>query len=509
MKTWTGATIDKTSAVHFLRFEFPAAAIAALRAGASLAFGIEDPRLPEFVQVPDAARCRALVRLPALTHAALALDPVARPVAGPVVDGPPWPDADARDFHQRQRGGALPTASGAWRMPTSQGRARSAAECRRFGSEMPRFRHWRDSACRHGCCRAKTIRWVRESDYSPTDLALGWGPMSAPGMAQKLHVSQAGRWYRYGWGGDGPPIPPEQIVMQQRQHAHGAGRHCRRAIARTHRRRRHRPRRWLADPHRRRPGLALAELAQPRRTAAPAPASWSWSARSGACKRTAAVAARCPANASGVVGACARRLGLRGGLPFAHRRQVRAPGACSPAQWRPARGRSRESARTPARTSHRRCRTRRTGIRPLRRIVRAVRSTAASIRAMSLAAAASQCGTPGPPRQFMAAGCARRKNRNASRRRRCGRRRARCGVRRPGRGPTSQRSFTVSQIASESQIISSSDCSAGTRPVGEYAPIRCWNSGVSSGSTPRRRRSRIGASAATAAATRRNSSCRR
>lgn len=52
----------------------------------------------------------------------------------------------------------------------------------------------------------------RESDYSPTDLALGWGPMSAPGMAEKLHVSQGGRWYRYGWGGDGPPLAPGQIV---------------------------------------------------------------------------------------------------------------------------------------------------------------------------------------------------------------------------------------------------------------------------------------------------------
>ena len=47
---------SKTSAVHFVRFEFPAAAIAALRAGAGLAFGIEDPRLPGFVQVPEASR---------------------------------------------------------------------------------------------------------------------------------------------------------------------------------------------------------------------------------------------------------------------------------------------------------------------------------------------------------------------------------------------------------------------------------------------------------------------
>jgi len=50
----------KTSAVHFVRFEFPAEAIAALRAGASLAFGIEDPRLPAFVQVPEAARSALL-----------------------------------------------------------------------------------------------------------------------------------------------------------------------------------------------------------------------------------------------------------------------------------------------------------------------------------------------------------------------------------------------------------------------------------------------------------------
>ena len=47
---------EKTSAVHFVRFEFPPAAIAALRAGASLTFGIEDPRLPEVAQVPGISR---------------------------------------------------------------------------------------------------------------------------------------------------------------------------------------------------------------------------------------------------------------------------------------------------------------------------------------------------------------------------------------------------------------------------------------------------------------------
>lgn len=48
------STGEKTSAVHFLRFEFAAAAIAALRAGAALTVGIEDPRLPAQVTAPDA-----------------------------------------------------------------------------------------------------------------------------------------------------------------------------------------------------------------------------------------------------------------------------------------------------------------------------------------------------------------------------------------------------------------------------------------------------------------------
>ena len=37
---------DKTSAVHFLRFEFASDAIAALKSGAALHFGIDDPRMP-------------------------------------------------------------------------------------------------------------------------------------------------------------------------------------------------------------------------------------------------------------------------------------------------------------------------------------------------------------------------------------------------------------------------------------------------------------------------------
>jgi hypothetical protein len=51
-----------------------------------------------------------------------------------------------------------------------------------------------------------------EAQFSPTDLALGWGPMAAPGLADALHVTQSGRWYRYRWGDAGPPLPARQIL---------------------------------------------------------------------------------------------------------------------------------------------------------------------------------------------------------------------------------------------------------------------------------------------------------
>lgn len=46
----------RTSAVHFLRFEFAAETIAALRAGAGMAIGIDDPRLPERIAVAEGTR---------------------------------------------------------------------------------------------------------------------------------------------------------------------------------------------------------------------------------------------------------------------------------------------------------------------------------------------------------------------------------------------------------------------------------------------------------------------
>ncbi len=51
----------------------------------------------------------------------------------------------------------------------------------------------------------------REAEFSPTDLALGWGRMGDDAVLERLNIRQSGRWYRYRWSGD-PPIPAREIV---------------------------------------------------------------------------------------------------------------------------------------------------------------------------------------------------------------------------------------------------------------------------------------------------------
>ncbi len=50
------STDDKTSAVHFLRFELAAEMINALNAGATVYFGIDDPRMPIHLNIDDSLR---------------------------------------------------------------------------------------------------------------------------------------------------------------------------------------------------------------------------------------------------------------------------------------------------------------------------------------------------------------------------------------------------------------------------------------------------------------------
>lgn len=49
----------------------------------------------------------------------------------------------------------------------------------------------------------------KESDLSPIDLALGWGPMSKSDILSKIEISQRNRWYF--WSTDNFPIPRSEI----------------------------------------------------------------------------------------------------------------------------------------------------------------------------------------------------------------------------------------------------------------------------------------------------------
>jgi len=50
-----------------------------------------------------------------------------------------------------------------------------------------------------------------ESNLSPLDLALGWGPMSDQSIIDKIDVSQSNRWYH--WQADLLPIPKREISL--------------------------------------------------------------------------------------------------------------------------------------------------------------------------------------------------------------------------------------------------------------------------------------------------------
>ena len=51
----------------------------------------------------------------------------------------------------------------------------------------------------------------RPAQFSPLDLALGWGPMTDTTTLAQLNVRQSNRWYRYGWIGN-PPLDPAVII---------------------------------------------------------------------------------------------------------------------------------------------------------------------------------------------------------------------------------------------------------------------------------------------------------
>ncbi|WP_433847700.1 hypothetical protein [Acinetobacter proteolyticus] len=51
----------------------------------------------------------------------------------------------------------------------------------------------------------------REAEFSPMDIAVGWGEMANPQVYKQIDISQSNRWYR--WSVDHePPIPLRQIA---------------------------------------------------------------------------------------------------------------------------------------------------------------------------------------------------------------------------------------------------------------------------------------------------------
>lgn len=54
-------------------------------------------------------------------------------------------------------------------------------------------------------------RFDRGAQVSPTDLALGWGPMADPQVLEQITISQGNRWYR--WRVEQFPIPRREIEL--------------------------------------------------------------------------------------------------------------------------------------------------------------------------------------------------------------------------------------------------------------------------------------------------------
>ena len=51
----------------------------------------------------------------------------------------------------------------------------------------------------------------KESEISPFDLALGWGPMSDQSVIDRFDISQRNRWYH--WYSDNLPIPRKMVEL--------------------------------------------------------------------------------------------------------------------------------------------------------------------------------------------------------------------------------------------------------------------------------------------------------
>lgn len=57
----------------------------------------------------------------------------------------------------------------------------------------------------------KPYSFGRESQLSPLDFAIGWGPLSDNVVLDQLEISQSNRYFYYRWQGE-PPVPPSVLI---------------------------------------------------------------------------------------------------------------------------------------------------------------------------------------------------------------------------------------------------------------------------------------------------------
>jgi hypothetical protein len=57
----------------------------------------------------------------------------------------------------------------------------------------------------------RRYRMGRESELSPIDLALGWGPMREDTLLRRLRISQGGRFFYVSWDGS-LPVPASEVI---------------------------------------------------------------------------------------------------------------------------------------------------------------------------------------------------------------------------------------------------------------------------------------------------------
>ena len=53
--------------------------------------------------------------------------------------------------------------------------------------------------------------WGREAEFSPIDIAVGWGEMAKPQVYEHIDISQSNRWYYWRYENN-PPIPLNDIA---------------------------------------------------------------------------------------------------------------------------------------------------------------------------------------------------------------------------------------------------------------------------------------------------------